>query len=571
MNRTVRLPFILVSLLSLLIFILLFAARSADDNRLTSWQWVFSGVGPAAVFAVLCACVGAALLFLRASFSLRFPSLVLFLVSFVCAAFFWSVPEVIVDASRYFTQAKHLELYGVGFFFREWGKAIQCWTDLPLMPFLYGLIFRIFGEARLAVQIFTTVLFSLTVVLTYRIGRELWDEESGLLGGAFLLCMPYLFSQVPLMLVDVPTMFFLTLAIFTFVKGIERGGLALVWASAALFLAVFSKYSTWPMLSVLAVIGVVFLVQAPGQEKKNYMRRSAAIVATGLAAAGLVALGKYEVFSGQIGLLATYQKPGLGKWGESFVSTFLFQIHPFVTAAAIFSLYAALRKKDIRYAVISWLVLLLVIFQVRRIRYTLPIFPMVALMGSYGLQQIRDRDLRSFIVICAFISSLTVSVLAYRPFLETISTVNLQKAGEFLNTLDARTVEVHTLPQPDAAVNPAVAVPLLDLYTRKNIFYRYDPSSFPQGKDVATSPLRFTWEYENPVYYRGGGEYARGNIPVVVLSEGPSAPLPEGAGGGLKGYRLLREFAAYEGIYSFRTTVAVYAQGPDAPAQKGIR
>ena len=62
----------------------------------------------------------------------------LFIVSFAVSAMFWQEPEMIVDASRYFTQAKHLELYGFGYFFREWGNGINAWTDLPAIPFLYG-------------------------------------------------------------------------------------------------------------------------------------------------------------------------------------------------------------------------------------------------------------------------------------------------------------------------------------------------------------------------------------------------------------------------------------------------
>jgi len=588
------LPFLLISLLSLLIFVLLFTFRSADDNRLTSWQWVFNGVSPATVFVVLSVGISLALLFLKVSFSPRFPSLVLFLTSFVIAAFFWRAPEVIVDASRYFTQAKHLELYGIGYFFKEWGNAIQCWTDLPLMPFLYGVIFRIFAESRLYVQVFTTILFSMTVVLTYLIGKKLWDEETGLLGGALFLGMPYLFTQVPLMLVDVPTMFFLTLAVFTFMKGIERGRWVMAYASVSLFLAIFSKYSTWPMLSVLVVTGVVYLKKAlpvashppvpplpregigAGAEQEGDLNvmdrrvvllRGIMIIALALVMAGVVVLLKYDVFSEQIRLLLQFQKPGLRKWGESFLSTFFFQIHPFITVSAVYSFYAAFKKRDIRYAVICWLVILLVVFQVRRIRYTLPVFPMVALMASYGLRQIRDKDLRRFIVLCALLSSLTVSVLAYRPFLEKISTVNLVKAGEFLNGLEGKTVQVYTLPQEDAVLNPAVAVPLLDLFTKKKILYQYDPGFFPHREEAATSPLRFTWEYANPRYYGVGNEYSERNIPVVVLSGRPVETFPEDMQDRLKGYRLLREFDTYEGVYSFRTVVTVYTAQSPAPSQ----
>jgi hypothetical protein len=45
---------------------------------------------------------------------------------------------------------------------------------------------------------------------------------------------------------------------------------------------------------------------------------------------------------------------------------------------------------------------------------------------------------------------------------------------------------------------------------------------------------------------------------VVVLSSGPVETLPEDVRDRMKGYRLLREFGAYEGVYDFRTTATVY-------------
>lgn len=580
-------PFLLVSLLAVLIFVLLFTFRSADDNRLTSWQWVFDGGRAEAAFIALFVGVSLAL-FIKVSFSPRFPSLILFLFSFFTAAFFWVEPEVIVDASRYFTQAKHLEMYGIGYFFGEWGKTVQSWTDLPLVPFLYGVIFRFIGESRLYIQVLITFLFSMTVVLTHLTGKELWDEDTGMMGGAFLLGMPYLFTQVPLTLVDVPTMFFLTLSIYTFIRGMKRGGWMMALSSFSLFLAFFSKYSTWPMLSVVAVIFLVFLKEAPPLEREGeggvaeareggteeaYKRGGAgysgtvgrkAVLSRGLMITGLALLMaggfvfyKYDIFSEQISLLFQFQKPGLRKWGESFTSTFLFQIHPFVTLSALFSFYVAFRKKDIRYAIISWLVVLLVAFQLRRIRYSLPLFPMIALMASYGLEYFKDKEIRRFVVLCAVVSSLSVSLFGYLPFLQRISTVNLKTAGEFLNTTDGKMVEVFIFPGKDPALNPAVAVPLLDLFTKKRIVYRYEPITPPDGEEAKNGPLRFTWEYKNPPYYHGSG-YREESVTVVIISGAPYEALPKDVEERMKGYRLSREFNVYEGIFAHRTIVTVY-------------
>jgi hypothetical protein len=265
---------LIISLLAICSFLTLLLLRSLDDNRLTSWQWVFANIDLVPIFPILILGLTLAYVLSRLSFLERHP-VFLFLPSFFIAAIFWRVPEVIVDASRYFTQAKHIKVYGIGYFFNEWGRDIMVWTDLPLVPFIYGLIFKFFGEDRLYIQIFTTLLFSLTVVLTYMIGKTLWDKQTGFVGGLLLLGIPYLYSQVPLMLVDIPTMFFLTLSIFTIIKTLKQGGVGFITISSiALLLTFFSKYSTWLWLTVLFIIFMVFLKTAPKEIFKRGNFRS---------------------------------------------------------------------------------------------------------------------------------------------------------------------------------------------------------------------------------------------------------------------------------------------------------
>ncbi|MDH3912571.1 MAG: glycosyltransferase family 39 protein, partial [Rhodospirillales bacterium] len=250
----------LVSLLTLTVFAGLFVLRFLDDNRLTSWQWVFDGTDLRLVFLSLVVGVFFAQAFSRATLRWSNPAIWLFVSSFAVAGFFWRLPEVNIDASRYFIQAKSLEQFGVGYFLEEWGGDIGAWTDLPLVPFLYGLVLSLFGEVRTAIQAFTTLLFSGTVVLTYLIGRTLWNETVGCCAAVLLLGMPYLLTQVPLMLSDVPAMFFLTLAVYATIGAVRHGGARfLVLAPVAITLAMLSKYSNWILLSIVPVIFLTHL------------------------------------------------------------------------------------------------------------------------------------------------------------------------------------------------------------------------------------------------------------------------------------------------------------------------
>ena len=556
---------LLISVLFLLFFAVLFLGRAADDNSLFCWAWVFATIDVSRIYLLLVVGLVLSSFLSRTALPDNYQIPFLAVLSFAVILPFWNESELLVDASRYFTQAKYLEIYGIGYFLREWGRTIPAWTDMPLVPFLYGLIFKLFGESRLAIQLFTTALFSLTAVFTYLIGRTLWNRETGFSAGLLLLGIPYLMTQVPLMLVDVPTMFFLTLAIYAFLVAVDKGGaVRILFSSVAIVFFVLSKYSAWFMLSVLGVVLIVSSIDCAGSKDRRPLLRGAVILLAAAALSGVILLLKFDVVSEQLHLLREYQRPGLARWSESFHSTFLFQVHPFITISAAASLVVALRKRDARYAIISWLVLLVILFGIRRIRYTLPLFPMLTLMAAYGLQVIRRDELRRFILCGTVATSLVIGIFAYLPLAESMSAVNLKHAGEYLNTLGPGEIEVITLAPEKPVANPAVAVPLLDLFTDRHIQYHYQrEGSFPR-EEIKRSSLRFTWEYRNPAYY-STGPHAMVNVPVVVISEASNSPLPQPVARRLEGYQLSRAFNASEKIFQYSVGVRIYQKTSSSP------
>ena len=188
-----------------------------------------------------------------------------------------------------------------------------------------------------------------------------------------------------------------------------------------------------------------------------------------------------DVVAAQLALLRDYQAPGLGRWRESPMSTFLFQIHPFVTVAALASIFLAWIRRDARYLILarrgwSW-----GLFGAGRIRYLVPLFPLLALMAAYGLELMRHARLERLIVWCAVTTSVAIAAFGYLPFLRQTSAANLENAGAYLDRLADQTEEVFTLPQTGATINPAVSVPLLDFYTRKRLVYREAGTAPPPG------------------------------------------------------------------------------------------
>ena len=548
-----------ISFFSLFLYLILFLARSFDDNRTASWQYVFTVANPSILFSLLVMCLPAGWLLSRISLKERSPSLLLFGASFAISALFWSEPEVIVDASRYFAEAKYLEVYGVGFFLREWGRAIPVWTDLPVVPFFYGLIFKVFGESRFYIQIFTSCLFSLSIVLTCQVGKKLWDADTGFYAGLLLLGIPYLYTQVPLMLVDVPSMFFLLLAIFSFLSALEKGNaLRILLSSFAITLAFYSKYSLWLMLSVLIIIALTYRHSLPGLKTSVYLTRALAIALASAFLVGAVFIYHYDPLSEQIRLLLSYQRPGLQRWGESFLSTFFFQIHPLITLAAAYSLYEVWRRKDIKYLGVLWLVALVFFFQIRRIRYIIMVFPMLTLMASYGLQRIRQKEIIRFITLSVVAMSIAVGVFAYLPFLRQNSAANLANAGKYLDSLGITGAEVFTISSKKSFVNPAVAVPVLDLFTKKQLIYNYVEKKPYSAGELSHSPFRFSWEYKNPRYYTVTERIGEDGSAVVLIFDGKTDEVPEGLKQRLAGLSKKVSFDKTDNVYEYQTFITIY-------------
>ena len=551
---------ILIYLSSLCVLFALLSFRVLDDNRLTSWQWIFAESDLLVISFSLIVVLMLAW-FLSAIELAQYSTVaILFVLSYFIGILHWDNPEVIVDAARYFTQAKYIELYGIGYFFSEWGRGIMAWTDLPLVPFIYGTLFKLVGESRAVIQGVNTLFFSGSVVITYFIGRDLWNERVGLYGAAMLLAIPYLHTQVPLMLVDVPAMFFLSLAVFAYIRALTRKGLMLpVLAAACIALAMLAKYSNWLMLSVLPIITLALILAATNRDARQRILRKNISVLVGLSIIVVpLLLWKYEVFSQQMGLLMNYQLPALGGWSESHLSTFLFQVHPFVSMAALVSVYIAYRKRDLKYLIISWMLLLVLVTDVRRVRYVLIMFPMLALMAAYTLAHIEAARIRRYLALCILLSASLFSVTGFSSFLAGTSASNVQHASEYIDSMDVSTVEVITLPQTRSAINPIMSIPLFDLHSQKQIIYSGNEvrETQTQLNHHQRSPLRFTWEYDLPGYYLNKDENTERFI--VVISDSKNQVLPIEVKDRLSGYSLIRRFDNDEGIFRYKTIVDIY-------------
>ncbi|NOZ58076.1 MAG: glycosyltransferase family 39 protein [Euryarchaeota archaeon] len=536
-----------IVLVSLGTTLLLFHFRSYDDNRTASWAWVFASGDTS--FAVLL-CLFALVMGYMLSKTGESRERLLLALAVAAVLPLLRMPEIMMDTARYFTYAKYAEVYGIAYLWREWGSAIEPWTDLPLVPLLYGAVFSLLGESRLYVQMLNLLFFTGTVLLASRLARLLFGEGSGFYAGIALLAMPYLLIQVPQMLVDVATMFFLTLAIYATLRALEGGTpLQLLLAGVAVALAFLSKYSTWMMLSVLGIVALLHARRNPGEA----VRRLAVIAGIAFAVLLPVVVQKHGVFLEQLQLLRSFQAPGLRRWGESYLSTFFFQVHPFVTLAALGALFLALRERRSEAIIPLFPFLLLFLLDVKRIRYTLPLFPMLAVLAGYALSRL-DGEKARLIAGYAAAFSFLLALFAYVPFIESLSVVNLREAGEFLDQLEVEEVEVLTWVPPGMSYNPNITLPLLDLFTSKRLVYEHVEVVPPPREEILRSPIRFTWEYALPEFY-----LSNSSPEVVVVIQRQYHGAPEKVERRVENLTLIARFNTSTRLFHFRTLIDVYS------------
>jgi hypothetical protein len=350
-----------------------------------------------------------------------------------------------------------------------------------------------------------------------------------------------------------------TAALWGLLETLERRGAWRVAAAAlAVAAALLAKYSTWALLGAAA--GIILLLQALRGRRAAVGRGAGAVVAGALAPA-LFALLKPELVQGQLALLASFQWEGLRRWVESYPSTFLFQAHPLLAIAALAALWQGWRGRDSKVLVAAALPLVLFALGARRSRYLLPAFPMIALLAARGLEVLPGRA-RRFAVLAAVGFSLVTVFAVYLPFLKWVNTANLQATGHFLDERNVAAVEVTAQPAPGVAINPEVAIALLDYHTAARIIVRGPTLPRPPQEELRVSSFRFTWEQSLPSWYRDDASTPAGTAQVLIAGD-PAAPLPAELARQVAGRNPDAVFAR-DAVFRYRTHVSIWlASSPE--------
>jgi hypothetical protein len=182
---------------------------------------------------------------------------------------------------------------------------------------------------------------------------------------------------------------------------------------------------------------------------------------------------------------------------------------------------------------------------------------MLALMAAYSMREIQNKKLTKQVIFSVVGTSFIVAFTGFLPFLKTLGVQNLQAAGHYLNTIPGANVEVVSLGGDNGVVNPAIAVPVLDIYTNKKIVYEYEPISREVLERVRIAPLRFTWEFPVPEYYSINDGTKKIDA-LVIISDDSKRTMPQGMENRKSPYPFEKIFKQSSNIFQHQTFVTVY-------------
>jgi len=91
----------------------------------------------------------------------------------------------------------------------------------PLLIFPTGLIFRVAGMSEGTAAAYPILCSLGTVILTYLLGRKLFDARTGLVAGLILAVCPIYVVMSALLFPDLPQTFYMTLSVYLFLVGHE--------------------------------------------------------------------------------------------------------------------------------------------------------------------------------------------------------------------------------------------------------------------------------------------------------------------------------------------------------------
>jgi 4-amino-4-deoxy-L-arabinose transferase-like glycosyltransferase len=326
------------------------------------------------------------------------------LVVLLAGAFFLHRPRVHPDEACSFQASKVVAADGMASFFADYGQIEWLGHQHPpLVPLVYGLSMRLFGVDLAVNRVITLVLGLAVIIITYYLGRELYDRYIGLVAACFLLTIPIFPRLVGIANNDIPVTFCFSLAVLIAVFLLRRPMYRLsVAAGVVAGAGVLSKYTMvfiFPML-----IGWVLFHRSSSRLRLHL--GIVALVMLSMLATWLVFAQQNDMLAAHADTIAGYVGTGktddgglryLSNWISEFrlrnLVSLPYQLGVYnLPILLLGGLYVLRRRSQSDLFVLLWIaaVFLPVFLTLPQIRYYTPAMPAVAIVMAHGLRRFAD-------------------------------------------------------------------------------------------------------------------------------------------------------------------------------------
>ena len=426
---------------------------------------------------------------------------ILFFASFVNAFALWGIPEINPDSILWNYQARYLANHGILSFLLGFGKTIGFRSGLPLPTLIFGLAYKLLGVHRFAIQTVNSIFFSLIVVLVYLIGKEIFAKNVGFYSAILMLSSPFMVSQVPLTLIDVPTTFFVTLGIYQIVRMVKKPGmLSSTLGAVTVILASMCKLTA--LLFLLPFLVVFYAIVLLQSRHRFRVLRSIAFFSLVFAVffsafvLGFYAaiISRYPTVIGNsfasILFHPTILNASYHTLAASIVKSLILSVTLPVFILSLVGLFIVLLRRDkLRFPscllMMIWIVvptmytLLPALYATAR--YAMPTYPAYTLLAATSLTAIKDKRLRRIALFSILIFSIANTHYMYAYAWNQSSSRNLMAAAEYLQPRIAQGATVTVCYDPMSAWMSIYAPPLYPTgnpnFNPRNLFSCVNPNS----------------------------------------------------------------------------------------------
>ncbi len=310
------------------------------------------------------------------------------------------------DEAVYATVAKEIVLSGDWFNLTLGGTP---WVDKPPLAIWFtALFYKIFGIHELSARLFSSLCGVGTVLVTYLLGRELFNRWTGFLGALVLLSSMHYFRYVRFGMMDSPLTFFMSLSLFFFWTGRYRNRY-LLFSGVAAGLALMTK--SWAAFFIFPIVWI----HCWWAEEWEPLRRSSYWIGVIIAAAIALPWNLFEMWTRHgsyleeavfkhVVLRATQAIEGHSGNFYFYIRTLVNKYHPWVLVAifsAPYFLFRAIKDRESeKIFLVTWMFFIfgvITLMQTKLPWYILPVYPPLSLTVGWALARLIDDRRRNWV------------------------------------------------------------------------------------------------------------------------------------------------------------------------------